>query len=173
MSISGFAGDGGVIVDARHDDPDDRWSEMRFRFPQPLTIDGYPVSVIHLYRQPSGDTPADEDLKVYAQTSGDVAAYARDRRLAPVPTPAPWAMNVGENAEDDAAPAFKATYAAWTKPLTKAQARALSSPTGTYVLPGRHRLPALRFAGPLAGAPGQFAFGCRIFGSEASPVEGL
>ncbi len=171
LSITGYAHDGGVLIDDRREDPADRWEEMRVRFPRPVTIEGNPVTVVHLARQQSGDTDADLDLSIYAETSGDVAAFAAARRLAALPSAVPAGLDISNNQEDGHVAGFHAGYLRWSAPLSKRQADALAEPGSTY-LPGAHRLPAVRFAGAMAAEPGRFAFGCVVFGPDVTPIDG-
>ncbi|MGG2041208.1 hypothetical protein [Burkholderia gladioli] len=150
LSITGYAHDGGVLIDDRREDPADRWEEMRVRFPRPVTIEGNPVSVVHLARQQSGDTDADLDLSIYAETSGDVAAFAAARRLAALPSAVPAGLDISNNQEDGHVAGFHAGYLRWTAPLSKREADALAEPGSTY-LPGAHRLP--RCASPAPWPP--------------------
>ncbi|MEK6348503.1 MAG: hypothetical protein V4764_13550 [Burkholderia sp.] len=172
MAFVGYAHDGGVVVDAGRDAPADRWEEMRVRFPRPVTLEGLPVTQLHLSRQQSGDTEADYDLTVYAETGGELAAFAAARRLLPVPSAVPAGLDIGNNVEDGHAAGFHASYLRWATPLSKLQAEALAEPGSTY-LPGPHRLPSARFAGALVGATGRFAFGCVVFGPDVTPVDGM
>ncbi|MBN3728084.1 hypothetical protein, partial [Burkholderia sp. Ac-20379] len=172
VAFVGYAHDGGVVVDAGRDAPADRWEEMRVRFPRPVTIEGLPVTQVHLSRQQSGDTEADVDLTVYAETAGELTAFAASRRLVPMPSAVPAGLDIGGNVEDGHAAGFHASYLRWAAPLSKLQTGALAEPGSTY-LPGPHRLPSARFAGALAGAAGRFAFGCVVFGPDVTPVDGM
>lgn len=172
LSFTGYAHDGAVLLDDQHDAPSDAWEELRVRFPRPVTIEGSPVTLIHLARQQSGDTAADTDLTVYAETSGEIGTFAAARRLAPLPSAVPAGLDIEGNAEDGHAALFHAGYLRWATPLSKLQADALSEP-GSLYLPGAHRLPSARFAGALAGEPGRFAFGCVVFGPDVTPVDGM
>ncbi|AJK49118.1 hypothetical protein [Burkholderia plantarii] len=172
VSFTGYAHDGGVLLDDRHDAPSDAWEEMRVRFPRPVTIEGSPVTLIHLARQQSGDAATDTDLTVYAETAGEIGAFAAARRLAPLPAAVPAGLDIEGNAEDGHAALFHAGYLRWAMPLSKQQADALSEP-GSLYLPGAHRLPSARFAGALVGEPGRFAFGCVVFGPDVTPVDGM
>lgn len=170
VSLTGFAHDGGVLFDDRHDTLDD-WAEMRIRFPHVVTLDGNPVTVMHLSREQSGDTATDYEVKAYAETQGALRGYAASRRLAPLPGGLPPGLEVGGNDEDRHLPAFQANLLRWSTPLSARQIAALGEPGSVY-LPGPHRLPALRFAGALPGAADRFAFGCMTFGPDVTPVDG-
>ncbi|WP_414447331.1 hypothetical protein AB4851_11670 [Burkholderia sp. 22PA0099] len=172
MAFVGYAHDGSVVVDAGRDAPADRWEEMRVRFPRPVAIEGLPVTQLHLSRQQSGDTEVDYDLTVYAETTGELAAFAAARRLVPMPSAVPAGLDIGNNMEDGHAAGFHASYLHWAAPLSKLQAEALAEPGSTY-LPGAHRLPSVRFAGALAGTTGRFAFGCVVFGPDVTPIDGM
>ncbi|MGU7772279.1 hypothetical protein ACV229_19160 [Burkholderia sp. MR1-5-21] len=175
-SILGFAGDGRVYLDDRHDDGDDEWTDMRFRFARPLTLNGIPFNVVYLERIRTGDTRDDDDVIAYAPANGDdVRTFASAHRMSTVPKPLPGEMDIVGDVGyigDGPRAGFDAAYFAWTKPLSARQARTLHG-TANNDLPKPHRFPGLHFAGVIDNAPGSFAFGCKTFGPGPSDIDGL
>ncbi len=169
--LTGYAHDGHVVLDADHDDAGDNWEEMRITLPRAVAVEGLRVSQFHLARQQSGDTDADVDVTAYAEAAGELGAFAAARRLVPLPSAVPAGLDIANNVEDGHSAGFHAGYLRWATALSRQQADALAEP-GSIYLPGPHRLPSVRFAGALAGAPGRFAFGCEVFGPDVTPVDG-
>lgn len=171
-NIEGYANDGSSIFSDKRDSYSDEWTSMRVRLRRPVPVLGFIATAVYISRQPAGDGQTGEDVTIYAVSNGDFDSIVHARGMKELP-------NAGDNplvllAATGDETGFGKIVGKWSMPLSRRQRQNLQHPIAppNYV-PGSHRFPSLAFVSIVPAASHGIAVGCKWFGPDHAPVDGL